>query len=82
MPQCRFFATSNCKSHFARRQRFAFAWFIGGCFGLFAKCLEPPIFALLMSANSSATAFFQILNDNNGAGLMFETEGDTLAQIV
>ncbi|MDR2473652.1 MAG: DUF3987 domain-containing protein [Tannerella sp.] len=49
---------------------------------MFAKCLEPPIFALLMSANSSATAFFQILNDNNGAGLMFETEGDTLAQIV
>jgi hypothetical protein len=41
---------------------------------------EPPMLALLMSANSSATAFFQILNDNNGAGLMFETEGDTLAQ--
>jgi len=41
---------------------------------------EPPMLALLMLANSSATAFFQILNDNNGAGLMFETEGDTLAQ--
>lgn len=41
---------------------------------------EPPMLALLMPANSSATAFFQILNDNNGAGLMFETEGDTLAQ--
>jgi hypothetical protein len=37
--------------------------------------------AFLSSANSSATAFFQILNDNNGVGLMFETEGDTLAQI-
>jgi hypothetical protein len=41
---------------------------------------EPPMLSLLMPANSSATAFFQILNDNNGAGLMFETEGDTLAQ--
>jgi hypothetical protein len=41
---------------------------------------EPPMLALLMPANSSATAFFQILNDNNGARLMFETEGDTLAQ--
>jgi hypothetical protein len=40
---------------------------------------EPPMLALLMPANSSATAFFQILNDNNGVGLMFETEGDTLA---
>ncbi|MDR3047692.1 MAG: DUF3987 domain-containing protein [Bacteroidales bacterium] len=36
--------------------------------------------ALLMPVNSSATTFFQILNDNNGVGLMFETEGDTLAQ--
>ncbi|GHT18202.1 hypothetical protein FACS189429_4250 [Bacteroidia bacterium] len=41
---------------------------------------EPPMLALLMPANSSATAFFQILNDNNGAGLLFETEGDTLSQ--
>jgi hypothetical protein len=41
---------------------------------------EPPMLALLMPANSSATAFFQILNDNNGAGLMFKTEGDTLTQ--
>jgi hypothetical protein len=35
---------------------------------------------LFIPANSSATAVFQILNDNNGVGLMFETEGDTLAQ--
>jgi len=41
---------------------------------------EPPMLALFMPANSSATAFFQILNYNKGAGLMFETEGDTLAQ--
>jgi hypothetical protein len=35
---------------------------------------------LFIPANSSATAVFQILNDNNGVGLIFETEGDTLAQ--
>jgi hypothetical protein len=38
------------------------------------------LLALLIPANNSATAVFQILNDNNGAGLMFETEGDTLSQ--
>ena len=41
---------------------------------------DPPLRALFIPANSSATALFQILNDNNGIGLMFETEGDTLAQ--
>jgi hypothetical protein len=41
---------------------------------------EPPLRVLFVPANSSATAVFQILNDNAGVGLMFETEGDTLAQ--
>lgn len=41
---------------------------------------EPPLRTLFIPANSSATAVFQILNDNKGVGLMFETEGDTLAQ--
>ena len=41
---------------------------------------EPPLRVLFVPANSSATAVFQILNDNNGVGLIFETEGDTLAQ--
>jgi hypothetical protein len=41
---------------------------------------EPPLRMLFIPANSSATAVFQILNDNQGVGLMFETEGDTLAQ--
>lgn len=41
---------------------------------------EPPLKALIIPANSSATSVFQILNDNEGIGLMFETEGDTLAQ--
>lgn len=40
---------------------------------------EPPIKTLLIPANSSATSVYQILNDNGGIGLMFETEGDTLA---
>ena len=40
---------------------------------------EPPVKMLVIPANNSATGVFQILNDNNGSGLMFETEGDTLA---
>ena len=32
-------------------------------------------------ANSSATVVYQILNDNGGKGMMFESEGDTLANI-
>lgn len=34
---------------------------------------------LFIPANSSATAVYQVLNDNGGQRLMFETEGDTLA---
>lgn len=41
---------------------------------------EPPLRTLIIPANSTATAVFQILNENKGIGLMFETEGDTLAQ--
>ena len=40
---------------------------------------EPPLRMLFIPANSSATAVYQVLNDNNGQGIMFETEGDTLA---
>lgn len=40
---------------------------------------EPPLKTLLIPANSSATSVYQVLNDNGGVGLMFETEGDTLA---
>ena len=43
------------------------------------KPQEPPQKTLIIPANSSATSVFQILNDNNGVGLIFETEGDTLA---
>lgn len=40
--------------------------------------VQPPVRMLFMPANSSATALFQTLNDNEGHALMFETEGDTL----
>ena len=40
---------------------------------------EPPLRTLFIPANSSATSVYQVLNDNKGVGLMFETEGDTLA---
>jgi hypothetical protein len=41
---------------------------------------EPPLKMLIIPANNSATGLFRILNDNKGIGLIFETEGDTLAQ--
>ena len=41
---------------------------------------EPPLRVLFIPANSSATAVFQILGENKGEGILFETEGDTLAQ--
>ncbi len=44
------------------------------------KPQEPPLKMLVIPANNSATGLFQILNDNKGKGLIFETEGDTLAQ--
>ena len=36
---------------------------------------------LIIPANSSATMVYQILSENEGRGLMFETEGDTLANV-
>ena len=41
--------------------------------------VEPPIRTLLIPANSSSTSVYQVLNDNNGVGLILETEGETLA---
>ena len=40
---------------------------------------EPPLKTLFIPANSSSTAVYQLLNANKGIGLIFETEGDTLA---
>jgi hypothetical protein len=43
------------------------------------KPQKPPEKLLYIPANSSATGVFQLLSDNDGRGLIFETEGDTLA---
>lgn len=40
---------------------------------------KPPLRLLFLPANSSAAGTFQLLKDNDGKGLLFETEGDTLA---
>ena len=40
----------------------------------------PPQKTLIIPANSSSSSFISILADNNGIGLLFETEGDTLSQ--
>lgn len=41
---------------------------------------KPPEKMLFIPANNSTTGVFQLLHDNEGRGLIFETEGDTLAQ--
>jgi hypothetical protein len=40
---------------------------------------RPPEKMLLIPANNSASGVFQLLYDNNGKGIIFETEGDTLS---
>ena len=40
---------------------------------------KPPEKMLFIPANSTATGVFQLLADNEDRGLIFETEGDTLA---
>lgn len=42
---------------------------------------EPVLKMLIIPANSSATMIYQILAENDGRGLIFETEGDTLANV-
>lgn len=42
--------------------------------------VEPPQRMLIIPGNASATSMFQILSENDERGLIFETEGDTLAQ--
>ena len=39
---------------------------------------EPPSKMLLIPANNSASSFVQTLNDNDGSGILFATEADTL----
>ena len=44
------------------------------------KPAPPPEQMLFIPANNSTTGVFQLIGDNKGQGLIFETEGDTLAQ--
>ncbi len=44
------------------------------------KPVKPPEKMLFIPANNSTTGVFQLIADNDNKGLMFETEGDTLAQ--
>ena len=47
--------------------------------GLTVQPQEPPFLTLFVPANSTATVVYQTLSQNDGVGLLFETEGDTLA---
>lgn len=40
---------------------------------------KPPEKMLFIPANNSSTGAYQLLSDSDGRGLIFETEGDTLA---
>ena len=42
--------------------------------------VAPPQQTLIIPANSSSSSLISILHDNDGIGLLFETEGDTLSQ--
>ena len=42
--------------------------------------IAPPQKTLIIPANSSSSSLISILHDNEGIGLLFETEGDTLSQ--
>ena len=42
--------------------------------------VAPPQKTLIIPANSSSSSLLSILSDNDGIGLLFETEGDTLSQ--
>ena len=44
------------------------------------KPSKPPERMLFIPANNSVTGVYQLISDNEGRGLISETEGDTLAQ--
>lgn len=53
------------------------------------KLAEPPVeptppahLKLFISANTTKTAVMQLLKENEGRGIIFETEGDTLADML
>jgi hypothetical protein len=44
------------------------------------KPQAPPQKMLFIPANNSSTGFFELLNDSDGRGIIFETEADTLSK--
>lgn len=44
------------------------------------KPQNPPQKMLFIPANNSSTGFFELLNDSEGRGIIFETEADTLSK--
>jgi len=44
------------------------------------KPQTPPQKMLFIPANNSSTGFFELLNDSDGRGIIFETEADTLSK--
>lgn len=46
------------------------------------KPLPPKHLKLYLPANSTKTALMQLLQENDGCGIIFETEGDTLADML
>ncbi len=43
------------------------------------KPIQPPALMLFIPANNSKSGVYQLLEENNGKGIIFETEGDTLS---
>jgi hypothetical protein len=44
------------------------------------KPRKPPVRMLFIPANNSSSGFLQLIADNEGKGLILETEGDTISQ--
>lgn len=46
------------------------------------KPIKPPTLMLYIPANNSKSGIYQLLEENDGKGIMFESEGDTLADAI
>lgn len=46
------------------------------------KPIKPPTLMLFIPANNSKSGIYQLLAENNGSGIIFESEGDTLADAI
>lgn len=46
------------------------------------KPFKPPTLMLYIPANNSKSGIYQLLEENDGKGIMFESEGDTLADAI